>query len=357
MTPNHEHDFEERKSRLADLQREALMQQRIRDLGLTIAGTRLEPLVHRLYQELADAGIRLKPPVYLTDEWGCPEGVPIIGIPFYLADEHLTRLEDEINEGVEVETDQDILRYLRHEAGHAFNYAYKAHDRADWRATFGAYDLPYEEDYRPEPFSRHFVRHISGWYAQKHPDEDFAESFAVWLDPQSHWETAYAGWPALDKLNYIGRLVGELGAQPPLVEADDFDQYVEADYSLADHYSQFGYRPTELPDVFDSDLLEIFAHGARPDNGTTVPAADLIAAGRRSLVRRISHWTGLNEWKVRSLLDHFARRSEALDLWAPSQEADQRLRDLAICATTLSMNWLVFGSFVKGGSDRSASPD
>ena len=153
-------------------EREALLQQRIDELGLKIEGTRLEPLIQQLYGELDQAGISLKPPVYLSDEWGCPEGVPVIGIPFYLADERLRRLEDELMEGVEAESEEEILSYLRHEAGHAFNYAYRLYETEEWHKLFGPYSRPYRDDYEPNPFSRNFVRHLPGWYAQKHPDED-----------------------------------------------------------------------------------------------------------------------------------------------------------------------------------------
>jgi hypothetical protein len=111
-------------------ERERLLAARVDQLGLKIEGTRLEPLVDQLYAELEHAGIDVKPPVFLSDEWGCPEGVPAIGVPFYLVDERLSRLEKEVMETIEAESDREIIAYLRHEAGHAFNYAYKLFDRA-----------------------------------------------------------------------------------------------------------------------------------------------------------------------------------------------------------------------------------
>ena len=179
--------FTERSPDTWRQEREQLLQRRIGELGLKIEGTRLEPLVQRLYADLEAAGIDFKPKVYLADEWGCPDGVPIIGIPFYLADERLARLENEMMGSLEAEADEEIVSYLRHEAGHALNYAYRLYEADDWRALFGPYSRPYREDYEPNPFSRQFVRHLPGWYAQKHPDEDFAETFAGWLNPASNW--------------------------------------------------------------------------------------------------------------------------------------------------------------------------
>lgn len=338
--------FDERGPDEASLEREALMQKRIGDLGLKVEGTRLEPLVHQLYRELDAAGIDLKPPVYLTDEWGCPEGVPIIGIPFYLADERLTRLEDEINEGVEAETDEDIVRYLRHECGHAFNYAYRLFEREDWHETFGPYSRPYREDYRPNPFSRQFVRHISGWYAQKHPDEDFAETFAVWLTPGLDWRKAYAGWGALAKLEYLDRIVKEVGRTPPPVTAEGYDGSGEIDYSIAEHYSYYGYRPVDLPAYFDGDLAEIFQTGQPPGEGEFEWAADFLLMHRRGLVWRIGYWTGVGERTIRSLVDHFIERCRTLKLWLRSTDSGRLLLELTAYTTTLCMNRLYKGDFI-----------
>ena len=42
-------------------------------------------------------------------------------------------------------------------------------------------------------------------YAQKHPDEDWAETFAVWLEG-GPWRRRYRDWQvALAKLEYVDR--------------------------------------------------------------------------------------------------------------------------------------------------------
>ncbi len=90
--------------------------------------------------------------------------------------------------------------------------------RKKWQAQFG---LSSNEDtpstYRPRPYSRSFVTHHDDWYAQAHPDEDFAETFAVWLTPGLDWRARYAGWKALEKLEYVDELMKSLAGQPPLV--------------------------------------------------------------------------------------------------------------------------------------------
>src|SRR5688500_11534998 len=194
-------------------ERRSLLERRISELGLSVRGSLVEKYVERLYSELDAHGLAFRPPVYLSDEWGCPDGTPLIGVPFYLADPRLARIEEEL--AVEVESEVDVMRYLRHEAGHAFNYAYRLYDRADWRRVFGPYSRPYRDRFRANPFSREYVRHILGWYAQKHPDEDFAETFAVWLTPGRDWRAEYAGWPGLAELGYGDRVVGGVGGETP----------------------------------------------------------------------------------------------------------------------------------------------
>src|ERR1043165_6949067 len=118
-------------------ERDALLGRKISTLGLTIRGSRVERLVDELYAELAAKGIAFRPPVYLSDQWGCPDGTPLIGVPFYLVDARLERIEAEMSAGIE--DDDEAMRYLRHEAGHAVNYAFALYERPDWLEIFGAF--------------------------------------------------------------------------------------------------------------------------------------------------------------------------------------------------------------------------
>jgi len=328
-------------------ERQEILRKKIKDFGLRIEGTRLEKLVARLHGELEAAGIRFKPRVYLSNEWSCPDGIPVIGIPFYLADQKLTRLEEEMMEGIEAQTDEEILGYLRHEAGHAFNYAYKLYETEEWHGTFGPYSRPYREDFIPSPFSRDFVRHIPGWYAQKHPDEDFAETFAVWLDPSSNWREAYRDWGCYRKLDYVDRTVKRLGATPPPVTGADYDPGREEELQrpLEEHYRHAVPGLIELPAWFDGDLKEIFGAAAPVAEGS-VPAAEFLKTHRRELVEVISYWTGLYDVFVRSLVNHFTVRAEVLRLRVHPSAAPRVWMDLISFATTLCMNKLYREDFI-----------
>jgi len=320
-----------------ETERHALLAQRISDIGLEIRGTLLEKLIAQLYSELEARGLAFRPPVYLSDQWGCPDGTPLIGVPFYLADKRLSRIEEDFSSSVESE--EESMRFLRHEAGHAFNYAYRLHDRADWRNIFGPYSRPYRERYRANPFSSNFVRHILGWYAQKHPDEDFAETFAVWLTPDIDWRRVYEGTGALAKLEYMDSVMREVAAEIPEVpEPSEDDLPVSAmRYTLADHYKESAREvPLRDPRIFDGDLRTIFVAETDAPEGTA--AAEFIARHRREIVTRISYWTGENAVAVRQFVDFLAQRAGGLGLRAGGLEASTLIEFTAF-GTAVMMNY------------------
>ncbi|MBN1366827.1 MAG: hypothetical protein JW967_02740 [Dehalococcoidales bacterium] len=201
---------------------QALLSRKINELPLSINGTRLEQLIVQLYKELELAGISFKPKTYLSDSWGCPDRVPVIGIPFYLVDPILYDIDHKLT-GDDFDTDFTLMMLLRHEAGHAINYAYRLYENSAWQTLFGQFSLPYNKDYPVVPFSNRFVNHLPKWYGQKHPDDDFAETFAVWLTPGSHWQKQYTNTPALDKLLYVDEVVARYGRNSPSVTDGKLD--------------------------------------------------------------------------------------------------------------------------------------
>ena len=207
------------------------------DLGLKIEGTQLEGRIEKLYDELEHRGIRFRPHCWLSDEWFSPDGVPGIAIPFYLAHPRLARLER--NQMLEVEggTKEWCMRILRHEAGHTIDTAYRLHRRRSWREVFGKSSEPYPDTYQPKPYSKSFVVHLEAWYAQSHPAEDFAETFAVWLKPRSAWRTQYEGWPALRKLEFVDELMHQVRNRKPLVlSRERVDPIRKLRKTLRSHY-------------------------------------------------------------------------------------------------------------------------
>ena len=318
----------------------------IRDLGLKLEGSPLERRVQQLYRELDRKSLRkFRPLCYLTDEWGCPSGEPVIGIPFYLADPKLAMLEKEMND---LEDSREIMMYLRHEAGHAFNYAYELYKTPEWSELFGRFRRPYRENYRPVPFSRRFVRYIAGWYAQKHPDEDFAETFAVWLTPHSQWRKRYKGWGAMAKLRYVERIARKWGAVDPIRPQGDTDLTVEQmESTVGDFYQkalQAQPSPTDLP--LEVDLKDVFRVPKRRKRGVR-PAVSLLRENRKALIDKVTYWTGVQRPLVKKLVESIESKTEELGLLSDSKREQEHLTEIATYATVLAMNYVTRGKFVQ----------
>ncbi len=323
-----------------------LLTKPIKELGLKLEGSPIERLVHQLYRELERKGLsKFRPLVYLSDEWGCPSGEPVIGVPFYLADPKLARLEKEMND---LEDRDEIMMYLRHEAGHAFNYAYLLYRTPEWRDLFGPFRRPYRDAYRPVPFSRRYVRHIAGWYAQKHPDEDFAETFAVWLTPRSQWRKRYKGWSALAKLRYVDRMARRFRAAEPLRKRGHTDVTVEEmETTVEDFYKQAIEEQGHAVELaLDTDLVDIFKVSRRKKRGVR-PAGDLLRENRKVLVDKVTYWTGVQRPLVKRLIESIETRVGELDLRAAVKTEKEHLTEVTVYATALAMNYLARGQFVQ----------
>jgi hypothetical protein len=324
----------------------------IQQLGLTIAGGPLESILAEFKAELERAGVtRVRPVFHLSTEWGVPEGTVAIGIPFYLARPELTRLHAERVGHVEGFSRADILRYLRHEMGHAVNYAYRLYERPEWVEHFGEFNLPYREEYRPEWFSRRFVRHLPGWYAQKHPDEDWAETFAVWMTPGLDWRREYADWPgALAKLEYCDRTMAELRDQDPPVTAEYLDEDVsELTDSLDTFYGACEGDRCELPHSLDAPLRSAFEDLGHPEGDPTSPrrpASELIRRLERGLMAQVYRWTGHFPERTRLLLRHLARRADELKQVYPEDRDAEATVALTALVTVLAVNHVQRDSYI-----------
>ncbi len=309
----------------------------IRELGLSLESSPVAEYVRHLYSELDAKGLHhFRPLCYLSDEWGSPSGQPVIGIPFYLGDPRVATLEDALND---VESEHEIMMYLRHEAGHAFSHAWQLYKTDEWREIFGSVRKPYRDDYPFVPFSRDFVRYIPGWYAQKHPDEDFAETFAVWLDPNTHWQSRYAGWGAMRKLQYVDRIASEVENRPPVNPVGKTDITVdEMELTVEDYYRQLHIDETPMiADLaLDADLTDIFSSADHEGR----PAAEVVREHRRTLVDKVNYWTGVRRTLVRALVLAVERRLDELHLVTARDRGRHQLIELTAYITTLAMTFL-----------------
>ena len=328
----------------AGLKDEQLLQMRICELDVRIEGSELEPRIAQLYDELASRGVGLRPPCYLGDEWFAPEGVPAIAIPFYLAHPRLKTLELHLMLEVEGGTPEWCQKLLRHECGHAIDHAYRFSSRPRWSEVFGNPDAEYTPDtYRPRPYSRGFVRHLDNWYAQAHPDEDFAETFAVWLAmTPEEWRGRYQGWKALEKLEYVDALMREVSGQPPpSVRVRRISEASKLRKTLARHYAaRRKLYAEDFPDFHDADLRAIFNDGKPGEQS----AARFMRGSRKLLVESIVRWTGQRKYAVNMLVRKLIERCRQLKLRAPAGQTRLSL-ELASYLATLVTNHMHTGRF------------
>jgi len=261
-------------------------------------------------------------------------------VPFYLLHPRLRRLERSQMLEVEGGTRGECLRILRHEAGHAIQHAYGLHRRRRWRELFGRSGDPYPSHYRPNPNSRHFVRHLRLWYAQAHPAEDFAETFAVWLRPAYDWRQRYAGWPALAKLEYVDELMAEIApTSPGRISRRTVEPLHRIRKTLREHYeARRAFYDVGFPRTHDRDLRRLFAEGpARAPS-----AAGFLRRHRRELREMVAKWTGEHQGVLDLVLGQMIGRCRELGLRAAGPERTLKL-DLAMLLTVKAMRFLYSG--------------
>ena len=325
----------------ASLSDQELLERRISTLGLRLEGTALQPLIQQLYDELSAKGLVFHPSCHIGDEWFVPIGIPAIFIPFFLVHDRLRALERTMMLEVEGETPDWFMKLMRHEAGHAYSYGYRLQRKKQWQQTFGRTSREgTPTTYRPRPFSRGYVMHLDDWYAQSHPDEDFAETFAIWLTPGVDWRKEYGGWRALKKLEYVDELMRSLAGRLPV----HAPQYRVADYDclnvkLKTYYARKRklYEDT-YPDFYDADLRQLFA---APSG---IKASIYLRRRKRRLLNAVCQWTNEKKFRVNQLLARLTRRCDQLGLHVLNDDPQQDFRVSAFI-TTLVMNYLFTGKF------------
>ena len=301
-----------------------LLQMRLKDLNLSIEGTWLQGCVKMLNGELKRRGL-VQAHAWISDEWFSPDTTPGIAVPFYLVHPRLARLERKMFKDVEGGTQRQAMQILRHEAGHIVQHAYALHRRRKWQETFGRSSTAYPESYRPNPNSRNFVQHLPRWYAQSHPDEDFAETFALWLTPRINWRQRYAEWPgALAKLEYVDSLMAEIaGTRAGLTRRMEVDPAHRLNRTLAEHYEQkLAWYAVDTDTRYDKDLQRIFSSDPRHAHRPT--ASSFIRSNRARIREAAWRVSGAYQLALDNTIDLLASRARALKLRTAGREHELR---------------------------------
>ena len=329
-----------------DTRKMELLRTRIDRLELPLAGTLLDQCIDQVRKDLREARIiQMKPVFYLSNEYGTVVGTSNIGVGFWDADSLMWELYREVRGTAN--SKQDILLLLRHECGHAFCYSYKLYRDPEFRKLFRVrghffWTYPKTDRYVPNPWSKDYVNPFGDHYAQKHPDDDFADTFAEFL--AGGWRQRYRAKPgALRKLRYVARMVRFFGRKPPLVANDPEN----LDLPLPDMRQpvrEFLRAPVarykeRAEGYLDPDLEEIFS-ARRNGRGA---AAVFLGKFRREVEGRVVAWSGAPIPVVRDILEKIRSRVQALGLGV--REERRTLVELAAYVSALATRFATSGKF------------
>ena len=322
---------------------EKLLDLRINQLGVSIEDSVLAERLTQLQTELQARGLTtFQPHFWLSAEWFSPDGVPGVAIPFYLAHPRLERLERSQMLEVEGGEPEWCMKILRHEAGHAIDNAYKLRTRRRRQQIFGPSYMQYPKHYQPKPYSKSFVLHLDSWYAQSHPDEDFAETFAVWLNPNSDWRPRYVDWPALKKLEYMDALMNDIAGKPMIVTTRRRVEPLQSLHkTLGAHYDRKRrHYGVQHPHFYDRDLRRLFSD--KPEFTGNMKAARFIARVRKEVRRMVADWTGEYQYTIDQVLGDMLKRANELNLRLRREEEATK-SDFIVMLTVQTMNYLHSG--------------
>lgn len=330
----------------------SLLSWQLKDLASTLSTTRvweksgMKAAVGQLYSELRAKGLDYFPHIWISDEWFCPDRIAGIAAPFYLFDERLLRLEKQYVGRVEGANLTDRMKILRHEAGHAIDNAFGLRRCPERRRIFGSSRETYPTSYQPQVFSRQYVRHLGQGYAQSHPDEDFAETFAVWLTPESQWQARYpkGSW-VRQKLDYIQDKMAtlthsQLGQEKIKTQTQGLQMFVHKpgpvyhslatiNESLQDYYrrKRRQYR-INWPKAVESAMTEVFC--PVHERSSRIKACQFIRSRQKQLADEVASGIGQPKYVVNDLANRLVAkvRREKLYLRTPPQRAQAYLKDL-----------------------------
>jgi hypothetical protein len=295
-----------------------LLQVRFCDLPIALEGTTVERRARLVFAELAERSLRVTPAIWLSEEWFNPDGVVGFAIPFYLAHPRLMRLERRLMLEAEGASEREALRIIRHETGHAVDEAFQFYRRPEYVDVFGSPRRRYPTSYAIVPHSRQHVMHLNAWYAQSHPVEDFAETFATWLRPKRMWRRQYRDWPAIEKLEAIDAWLVACRDRPPLIynrtpEGELFNN----ERTLEEHYEEKrAFYGVNTSAKFDRELLRIFASPseARRLNGRLPSATSVLRTIRSPVRKQLARPLGVPAYTVDQVLRQLIHRARALNL-------------------------------------------
>ena len=305
---------------LEKLSEKELLSLELRDLQFNLKSSWIQEAIDQVLNELKDRGLKFRPHFWVAEDWYSPDGVPGVAIPFYLLSPRLIRLEKRFNQRAEGETFKEALKILRHEIGHAIDNAFGLRRKKIRQQLFGLTSLPYPEKYEANQDSTDYVHHLGEHYAQAHPDEDWAETFAVWLTPNSNWRKKYQGTKALKKLEYVDKLMGELkGVSPSNSSKKKIDPLNQQKQTLEKYWQEKRAQRFSHHDSMKKDLHSVF----KKERGTSL--FRLIRQQKREISLEIAKKTKVQHYKITGLLNELELCAKSAKVEVEQRTAQKRL--------------------------------
>ena len=200
------------------------LSKKVKNLKWQYQGSRVEKAVAQVQAELDQQKIDFKIRCWASDDWYTPDGQVGFAFPFYLLDPKLSSIATAMDVNVEGRTQTELVKLIRHEVGHTLDNAFCLRKKAGRKKLFGA-QIKYPLSYSPKYQRSAYVDHLGDGYAESHPDEDFAETFSVWLGQCDIWKTKYQSRSqAYAKLKQVDQWMTDLKNQKPInnrVKAED----------------------------------------------------------------------------------------------------------------------------------------
>lgn len=305
------------------LEKEQLILQNFRDLDFELSEHPVWEACLQVCSELKEKGLKITPHFWIADEWFVPDGVRGIGVPFWCLEPILREVHQEQVGEIDGETYEEWLKIIRHECAHVLDNAFHLRKLRDRQEIFGPCSKRYPKTYSPNPESTDFVENLPDYYAQAHPEEDWAETFAVWLGSKKYeWRTKYKGTKALEKLRYLDSVMTELkgkrvlyGKKTTPYKITNSKQSLEEFYIERRKDLNIRRRP-----YFLKETQTVFTQ--RPG---TVAAGEFLERNRSFLVRNISKQLGRHEFQVGRLIKDIERSGENLYLKKSQNETKKAL--------------------------------
>ncbi len=221
---------------LNSLDKKSLLNTPLSSINFDLKASPLMRPLNDLKFELNAKGINFLPSTWVSTDWFSPDGIGGFALPFYLLHPRLIKLEKENTKRLEGHTYQGIMKLLRHETAHALDNVFLLRKLKVRQKLFGISQTKYPNDYLPDPKSRDYVINLDEYYAQSHPDEDWAETFATWLNPKVDWQSKYKNWGAIEKLTYLDSVMKKIKHLSPKLKRVRYVECITNDHRTLDEY-------------------------------------------------------------------------------------------------------------------------